>query len=219
MLTTILTQVGTYLTKVKDFIMVGLVLISISSSLIAYEFYTWNKELDRKLGIEISNRISYEDRLSSTVNSNRVLQLNISDLRHSNDSLIYKLDSVRKSLKLSENSLKQALTVETIIRDTITEYLPIQSKDSIDFTIELKPNELTTFQVSRKDSIVSVIPTILNDQYLYVTEEKKWRNKKNIIQRIFTWDWHKDLVQNYYIHNTNNLIQVVDTRVINLITK
>jgi hypothetical protein len=47
----------------------------------------------------------------------------------------------------------------------------------VDFTQELKLNSLTTITVSRKDSILTTILDLKNQQILFVEEKKQYRNK------------------------------------------
>ena len=103
------------------------------------------------------------------------------------------------------------------MKDTTT--VKIITKE-VDFTKELKLNSLTTITVSRKDSILTTILDLKNQQILIVEEKKEYRNKyKNGWQRFWHFDWKKDRVQKYQIKNTNDLIKVTDTRVIKMTDK
>ena len=98
------------------------------------------------------------------------------------------------------------------MKDTTT--VKIITKE-VDFTKELKLNSLTTITVSRKDSILTTILDLKNQQILIVEEKKEYRNKyKNLWKRFWHFDWKRDRVQKYQIKNTNDLINVTDTRVI-----
>lgn len=161
------------------------------------------------------------------VNDNRVLKLDISDLKHSNDSLIQSLEDNRKSLKIKENALKQAISVQTIIRDTVIQELPVEYHvtTGCDFTVELvatdrmtgKQNPLTTCTISRFDNKIEWVPCIKNGQDLIIYNNKEWRNpNKNFFKRLFTWDWKKDNIDRYSILNSNPSIEITDTRIINM---
>ena len=103
------------------------------------------------------------------------------------------------------------------MKDTTT--VKIITKE-VDFTKELKLNSLTTITVSRKDSILTTILDLKNQQILIVEEKKEYRNKyKNLWKRFWHFDWKKDRVQKYQIKNTNDLIKVTDTRVIKMTDK
>ena len=97
------------------------------------------------------------------------------------------------------------------MKDTVTQII---TKD-VNFKEELKLNPLTTIIIERKDSILTAILDLRNSQILFVEEKKQYRNKyKNGFQRFLHFDWKKDRVRKYQIHNSNNLIKVTDTRVV-----
>lgn len=192
------------------------ILIAISIFLVGSNIYLKKKvdRLDNELGIAKSNIIQYENLVSQSKDNNRVLQLTIDDFRQSNDSLIQEIHKTKDSLKIKDKQLTQALSATTLLTDTITKVIPTKEKD---FSVELKPNQLTTIKISRVDSILTCIPEIYNRQDLFVYKKKVWRNRrKNWFQRLIHFDFKKDLIENYQIINTNELIQVVDTRVINI---
>lgn len=182
---------------------------------------TWNvflvkkvNRLDSSLAKAQSNFRQYEDLLGNTKKENRILQLTIDDFHQSNDSLIQEISKVKDSVKIKDKQLKQALSVSTVIRDTITHIIPSKEKD---FYVELKSNPLTTIKISRVDSVLTCIPEIYNRQDLFVYREKVYRNRrKNFFQRLIRLDFKKDEIEKYQIINTNELINVVDTRIISI---
>lgn len=217
LLNIIINAIKTKWSVIRNIIIISLMVITLISSSVAYYLFNQNKKLDYNIGLEISNRKQYESLYSNTVNDNRLLRLNISDLSHSKDSLVQSLQKTRDSLKIKDNELKQAMSVKTIIRDTIVGNLPDTTKTVVNFTIKLEPNTQTTFTITRKDSLITCIPEIYNTQELFTYSKKEYRNPdKNFFQRLFTWDWKKDVIERYNIINSNPLIQVTDTRVIKI---
>lgn len=213
-----LNPVKLVLAKAKPYLYALTIAIVISLTGSTYYLYNKSKRLDLQLGDEINNRRQYEAIANSLENDNRVLKLDISDLRHSNDSLVTSLEETRKSLRIKENDLKWAISNQTVIRDTITEYLPAEKVDSVNFTVVLKPNELTTFTIVRDNTRVTCIPEIYNGQSLFIYSKKEYRNPdKNFFQRLFTFDWKKDKINRYEILNSNPIIQTTATRVIEII--
>lgn len=179
-------------------------------------FYQGNKieRLDKQLGVVTNNYNYYQSLTSSLDKQNTVLQLTIDDLSLTNDSLLQQLDSTRKELDLKSKDIQQAQIIETVVRDTVTTTL---EPAEIDFTKELKLNKLTTIIVSKKDSILSAVLDLKNQQTLFIEEKKKYRNQyKNWFQRLIHFDWKKDKVKNYTIHNSNDLIEVTNTRIVEI---
>lgn len=172
------------------------------------------KRLDKELSIALNNSRQYESLLNQNKNDNRVLQLTINDFKNSNDSLINVIDNQRKKLSIKDKELEKAMSVKTVLRDTITQIIPVKEKN---FLVELKPNQLTTIKIQRVDSMLICIPEIYNTQDLFIYSRKEYRNKrKNFFDRLIHFDFKKDKIERYQIINTNNLIQVEDTRIINI---
>lgn len=194
--------------KILSVIFVGLLLFN--------NFRLANKvnKLNEQVAVSMNNAEAWEDIANKSVEKSRVLQLNIEEFKHSNDSLIKLANEQQKELKIKDKQLRQVSSVETAIKDTTVKIVPIENKD---FAIELKPNQLTTINVTRKDSVLTHTMEILNHQDLFVYEEKVWRNQyKNFFQRLIHFDFKKDKISKYQIVNSNNLIKVLDTRIINI---
>lgn len=170
--------------------------------------------LDKEVAIATSNVQAWMDIANDNKDDARVLQLTLDDYRYANDSLIQVTKDQQKKLKIKDKQLNQLSSTETVIRDTITQTIPIEQRD---FCVELTPNQLTTIKVERKDSILVHSMEIFNHQDLFIYEKKVWRrNYKNWFQRLIHFDFKKDKIKNYQIVNSNDLIQVLDTRVINI---
>lgn len=170
--------------------------------------------LDNELANALSNSKAWENIANSNIDNNNILELTIQEYKNSNDSLIKVINDQQEKLKIKDNQLRQVTSTETVIRDTIVEKIPINDTD---FTIELKPNQLTTITVSRKDSIFTHTMEILNRQDLFIYTKKVYRNQyKNFFQRLIHFDFKKDKINKYQIVNSNDLIKVIDTRVINI---
>ena len=170
--------------------------------------------LDKELARSINNASTWENIANSNIDNNNTLELTIQEYKNSNDSLIKVINDQQEKLKIKDNQLYQIASTETVIRDTIVEKIPINDTD---FTIELKPNQLTTITVSRKDSIFTHTMEILNRQDLFIYTKKVYRNQyKNFFQRLIHLDFKKDKINKYQIVNSNDLIKVIDTRVINI---
>ena len=170
--------------------------------------------LDNELANALSNSKAWENIANSNIDNNNILELTIQEYKNSNDSLIKVINDQQEKLKIKDNQLHQVTSTETVIRDTIVEKIPINDTD---FTIELKPNQLTTITVSRKDSIFTHTMEILNRQDLFIYTKKVYRNQyKNFFQRLIHFDFKKDKINKYQIVNSNDLIKVIDTRVINI---
>lgn len=198
------------ISKVKILIAVFVGLLLFNNIRLQKKVNTLNKEV----ATAINNSQAWMDIANERIEQSRVLQLTLDDFKHTNDSLIKLSKDQQKKLKIKDNQLRQVASTKTIIRDTITRVIPSKNKD---FSIELKPNQLTTITVARKDSVLTHTMEILNHQDLFVYENKVYRRQyKNWFQRLIHFDFKKDKISKYQIVNSNNLIQILDTRVINI---
>lgn len=172
------------------------------------------KTQDARISQIYNNYKYYESQFNDTEKENRVLQLTVNELKLSKDSLVQAVNKAKKELKVKDQNLKEAHVINTEMKDTTT--VKIITKE-VDFTKELKLNSLTTITVSRKDSILTTILDLKNQQILIVEEKKEYRNKyKNGFVRFLHFDWKRDKVKKYSIINSNPLIKVTDTRVLEI---
>ena len=198
------------MSKIKVLIIIAFSLLFINNIRLQNKVNSLDKELARS----INNASTWENIANSNIDNNNTLKLTIQEYKNSNDSLIRIINDQQEKLKIKDNQLHQVTSTETIIRDTIVEKIPINDTN---FTIELKPNQLTTITVSRKDSILTHTMEILNRQDLFIYTKKVYRNQyKNFFQRLVHFDFKKDRINKYQIVNSNDLIKVIDTRVINI---
>lgn len=159
-----------------------------------------------------NNILYYQEQMDSTVNDNRTLQLTIEDFKHSNDSIINELDQVRKDLKIKDKELIQAQAQQQEIKLDTT--VVIQEDN---FTKEIKPNKLTSLLIIKKDSFLTAKLDIKNEQFLYLASKREYKRQyKNFFRRLCHFDFKKRTVYKYIIHNTNDLIEVTNTRLIQI---
>lgn len=198
------------MSKIKILIIVAFSLLFINNIRLQHKV----NSIDKELANALNNTKAWENIANSNNENNNELKLTIQEYKNSNDSLIRIINNQQEKLKIKDNQLYQITSTETVIRDTIVEKIPINDTD---FTIELKPNQLTTVTVSRKDSIFTHTMEILNRQDLFIYTKKVYRNQyKNFFQRLIHFDFKKDKINKYQIVNSNDLIKVIDTRVINI---
>ena len=159
-----------------------------------------------------SNYEYYMNKSSNVEQQNRVLQLTIEDYKETKDSLINEVKTTQKKLKIKEKELQQTqLQKQEIKHDTTV----IVKSDN--FKLEIKPNSLTSIIINKQDSLLTHKLSIKNTQTLYVTNNRVYRNKyKNWFVRLLHFDWKKKNNVEYKIHNSNDLIEITDSRMIEL---
>lgn len=195
---------------------VGLLLIwSISN-------YKENKKLSEQIEIAQNNIEAYQGALNGSQQAFNVLKLDMNKLSEQNDSLLNKLDEVRKEKKIKSSELNtaatQTQTLDVIKSKGVRGDIITILKDTI-YTDTLQYNDLTKVYYSIGTDSVSIALDVKNTQYLYIYKKKQYKNKKNFIKRLLTFDWKKEIRYKYDIVNTNDLLNTEDVRIVESISK
>lgn len=186
--------------------------------------YKQNKRLSKSLEMAQNNIEAYQGILNGSQQANNVLKLDMSQLQNVNDSLIQKIDSVRKELKLKPKVIRTTATQTQTIYVTASKGVRGQDiiktiqKDTV-YKDTILINPLTKIDYTIGKDTVSVNLDIKNQQFLYVYKKRQYKNKKSFIKRLFTLDFKKVDVYKYQIVNTNDIIKTSDVRVIESIDK
>ena len=176
--------------------------------------------LSEELKIANNNIEAYQDELDDSQQASGVLMLDMKKLKDYNDKLVHQLDSVSKKHNIKSSEILTAATQKQIIDvnkskgvrgDIITILKDSTYKDSLQY------NNLTkVYYTIGKDS-VNIKLDVKNTQFLYVYKHKQYKNKKNFFQRLFTFDWKKEIRYKYKIVNTNDIMKEDSIRVIQAI--
>lgn len=186
--------------------------------------YKQNKRLSKSLEMAQNNIEAYQGILNGSQQANNVLKLDMSQLQNVNDSLIQKIDSVRKELKLKPKVIRTTATQTQTIYVTASKGVRGQDiiktiqKDTV-YKDTILINPLTKIDYTIGKDTVSVNLDIKNQQFLYVYKKRQYKNKKSFIKRLFTLDFKKVDMYKYQIVNTNDIIKTSDVRVVESIDK
>ena len=204
----IIRKLANWFTNNIKVVTIGIIsLLTVAIFILGSQLSKKNKEIDRLF----NNVKAYEQLATDSKQLNTVLQLTVNELNNSKDSLIQQVEQARKKLKVKNKNLQQAQVINTVIRDTVTKVITVDRN----FNEELKINPLTTIKVTRTDSILTAKIDITNQQILFIEEKKEYKNKyKNGLIRFFHFDWKKIRIRKYNIVNSNPIIRVTDTRVV-----
>lgn len=206
----IIKRIVNWLTNNIRLVTIGIIsLLTVTIFVLGGQLNKKNEEINR-----LSNNIqAYEQLVTDKEEINTTLRLTVKELTNSQDSLLQQLNTVRQELKIKNKNLKQAQVINTVIKDTVTKVITVDKN----FNETLKINPLTTIKVSRTDSILTAKIDIQNQQILFIEEKKVYKNKyKNGWIRFWHFDWKKIRVRKYQIQNSNPLIRVLDTRIVEI---
>ena len=167
---------------------------------------------DKELARVNNNYEYYQNLVNKESDKNRILQLTVNEFQQNKDSLVNEIKTIQKKLKIKDKDLNQVQIITTEIKTDTA----IVVKE-INFDKIIRPNNLTSIQIIKKDSILTVSLDIKNSQTLFISHKKEYRHKyKSWFKRLLKFDFKKDHVYSYQISNSNDLIKITDSRIIEL---
>ena len=200
---------------VKKYIRIGIVILVSLLAISTYTLYTNNQKLKEEISISMSNQKVFITENSSLKEENRVFKFTIEQLNYYNDSILQKMNEVRKELKIKDSNLKQMqylLSVSTkkdtvLFTDTIfkDKGLAIIGDKWYNIRLGLKyPNLITTN------------PTFISEKYIIVNKKKETINppKKFFL---FRWFQRKHWVMEVHIKEKNPYIKEINNKFVEII--
>lgn len=195
----------------KYYKIIAVIVITILTAILFYQhdqLQKKNLEIDRVT----NNYEFYMKQTAESIQQNQVLQLTLNEYKETKDSLIQKIKATQKKLKIKEKELSQMqIQEQEIVHDTT---VVVKSND---FEVEIKPNSLTSIIISRKDTLLKHRLDIRNSQTVFVGQKKIYKRQyKNWFQRLLHFDFKKKTIYKYQIDNSNKLIKIENTRIVEL---
>ena len=174
---------------VKKYIRIGIVILVSLLAISTYTLYTNNQKLKEEISISMSNQKAFIAENSLLKEENRVFKFTIEQLNHYNDSILQKMNEVRKELKIKDKDLKQMqyLLSEAQKKDTIV------LRDTLFREPTLKIDTLLGdrwYQMKlglRYPSTIITEPKFVSEKYVIVDYKKETINppKKCWLLRLF----------------------------------
>ena len=133
-----------------------------------------NKKLSQNLETAQNNIEAYQGLLSDSQQASNVLKLTVEQLQNSKDSVLHKLDSVRKELKIKPKQIHTAATQTQVLNVIGSKGVGgnIIVKDSI-YTDSILYNPLTKVKYTIGNDTVNIAIDLRNEQYLYVYTKRE----------------------------------------------
>ena len=174
---------------VKKYIRIGIVILVSLLAISTYTLYTNNKKLKEEISISMSNQKAFIAENSSLKEENRVFKFTIEQLNHYNDSILQKMNEVRKKLKIKDNDLKQMqyLLSEAQKKDTIVLRDTLFREPTLKIDTLLGDRWYQMKLKLRYPSTIITEPKFVSEKYVIVDYKKETINppKKCAIARWF----------------------------------
>ena len=203
---------------VKRYIRIGIVILVSLLAISTYTLYTNNQKLKEKISVSMSNQKAFIAENSSLKEENRAFKFTIEQLNYYNDSILQKMNDVRKELKIKDSNLKQmqylssvstkkdtVLFTDTIFRDKSLALDTIIGDKWYNIRLGLKyPN------------LIYTKPTFTSEKYIIVNKKKETINppKKFFL---FRWFQRKHWVMEVHIKEKNPYIKEVNNKFVEII--
>lgn len=203
---------------VKRYIRIGIVILISLLSVSTYTLYNRNQDLKEEISVSMSNQKAFIAENSSLKDENRAFKFTVEQLNYYNDSILQKMNDVRKELKIRDNNLKQmqyllsvstkkdtVLFTDTIFRDKSLALDTIIGDKWYNIRLGLKyPN------------LIYTKPTFTSEKYIIVNKKKETINppKKFFL---FRWFQRKHWVMEVHIKEKNPYIKEVNNKFVEII--
>ena len=162
-----------------------LVLLAIGS----YVLYNKNQNLKEELSISISNEKAFIAENSSLKNENRVFKFTVEQLNYYNDSILQKMNDVRKELKIKDDDLKQMqyLLSEATKKDTIVFRDTLFREPTLDIDTLVGDKWYQMKLGLKYPSTITTDPKFVSEKYIMMDYKKETINppKKCWLLRLF----------------------------------
>ena len=199
---------------IKIIIAALIVFLSIGS----YILYTKNQSLKEELSISVSNEKAFIAENSSLKDENRVFKFTVEQLNYYNDSILKKMNEVRKELKIKDGNLKQMqyLLSEATKKDTIVFRDTLFRESTLDIDTLIGDKWYNIRLELKYPNLITTNPTFISEKYIIVNKKKETINppKKFFL---FRWFQKKHWVMEVNIKEKSPYIREVNNRFIEII--
>lgn len=190
--------------------------IIILVGIISFLGYT-NKKLSNQYAIAYENIKAYDAELSGVTNSNKVYKLTIDQLEYFNDSILKKMNSMRKELGIKDSKIQQmqyklatvGKTDSIILKDTI--FVNSFKLDTI-----IGDTWYQNHVVMKYPNYIKFSPKFKLESYLFVSSKKETINppKKFFLLK---WFQKKHTVLNITLKENNPYVEVEKQKFVEII--
>ena len=203
---------------VKKYIRIGIVILVGLLAVSTYTLYNRNQELKEEISVSMSNQKAFIAENSSLKNESRAFKFTIEQLNYYNDSILQKMNDVRKELKIKDKNLKQLqylLSVSTK-KDTVL-FTDTIFKDKSLVLDTIIGDKWYNIRLGLKyPNLIYTEPTFTSEKYIIVNKKKETVNppKKFFL---FRWFQRKHWVMEVHIKEKNPYIKEIDNKFVEII--
>ena len=203
---------------VKKYIRIGIIILVSLLAVGTYTLYNRNQNLKEEISVSMSNQKAFIAENSSLKEENRVFKFTVEQLNYYNDSILQKMNDVRKELKIKDKDLKQMqyLLSEATKKDTIVFGDTLFREPTLDIDTLVGDKWYNIELELKYPNLITIHPTFISEKYIIVNKKKETINppKKFFL---FRWFQRKHWVMEVNIKEKSPYIREVNNRFIEII--
>ena len=166
----------------------------------------------------MSNQKAFMEENVSLKEENKVFKFTIEQLNYYNDSILQKMNDVRKELKIKDGNLKQMqyLLSKSTKRDTIVFRDTLFIEPSLDIDTSIGDKWYNIRLGLKYPNLIYVEPSFVSEKYVFINKNKEtvMPPKKFFLLR---WFQKKHWVMEVHIEEKNPYINEINNKFINII--
>ena len=203
---------------IKKYIRIGVIVLTSLLAVSTYIFYNRNQDLKEEISVSMSNQKAFIAENSSLKEENRVFKFTVEQLNYYNDSILQKMNNIRKELKIKDKNLKQLqylLSVSTK-KDTVLFTDTIFRDKSLALDTVIGDKWYNIRLGLKYPNLIYTEPTFTSEKYIIVNKKKETVNppKKFFL---FRWFQRKHWVMEVHIKEKNPYIKEIDNKFVEII--
>lgn len=189
-------------------------------SLLGIGIYIWNERQDLKKEVCTlrNNQKAFIAENSSLKDESRAFKFTIEQLNYYNDSILQKMNEVRKELKIKDDNLKQMqyLLSEATKKDTIVFRDTLFREPSLNIDTLIGDKWYNIRLGLKYPNLITTNPTFISEKYIIVNKKKETINppKKFFL---FRWFQRKHWVMEVHIKEKNPYIKEINNKFVEII--
>ena len=203
---------------VKKYIRIGIGILMSLLAVSIYTLYNRNQDLEEEISVSMSNQKAFIADNSSLKEENRVFKFTVEQLNYYNDSILQKMNDVRKELRIKDDNLKQMqyLLSEATKKDTIVFRDTLFREPTLDIDTLVGDKWYNIRLGLKYPNLITTNPTFISEKYIIVNKKKETINppKKFFL---FRWFQRKHWVMEVNIKEKNPYIKEVNNKFVEII--
>ena len=203
---------------VKKYTRIGVIVLISLLTVSTYTLYNRNQDLKEEISVSMSNQKAFIAENSSLKEENRAFKFTVEQLNYYNDSILQKMNEVRKELKIKDKDLKQMqyLLSEATKKDTIVFRDTLFREPTLDIDTLVGDKWYNIRLGLKYPNLIYTEPTFTSEKYIIVNKKKETINppKKFFL---FRWFQRKHWVMEVHIKEKNPYIKEINNKFVEII--